>query len=71
MFITFEALDVHVLVYDNPSTQRVMNLLTYLGDTTSKLVLGGFILKAYPKDRFLFRSYKVDELIPKNMNLVN
>ncbi|KAH8389372.1 hypothetical protein KR200_001891 [Drosophila serrata] len=66
VFITFEALDVHVLVYDNPSTQRVMTLLAYLGDTTQKLVLGGFILKAYPKDRFLFGSYKI---LPRAQNV--
>ncbi|XP_044314571.1 indole-3-acetaldehyde oxidase [Drosophila rhopaloa] len=66
VFITFEALDVHVLVYDNPSTQRVMTLLSYLGDTTPKLVLGGFILKAYPKERFLFRSYKI---LPRAQNV--
>ncbi|XP_016926106.4 uncharacterized protein [Drosophila suzukii] len=66
VFITFEALDVHVLVYDNPSIQRVMSLLSYLSDTTSKLVLGGFILKAYPKDRYLFRSYKI---LPRAQNV--
>ncbi|EDV43516.1 uncharacterized protein Dana_GF16485 [Drosophila ananassae] len=59
VFITFEALDVNVLVYDNPSTQRVMSLLSYISDTTPKLVLGGFILKAYPKNRYLFGSYKI------------
>ncbi|KAH8382927.1 hypothetical protein KR009_005850 [Drosophila setifemur] len=66
VFITFEALDVNVLVYDNPSTQRVMTLLSYLSDTTSKLVLGGFILKAYPKDRYLFGSYKI---LPRAQNV--
>ncbi|KAH8347445.1 hypothetical protein KR059_010727 [Drosophila kikkawai] len=66
VFITFEALDVHVLVYDNPSTQRVMTLLSYLADTSPKLVLGGFILKAYPKDRFLFSSYKI---LPRAQNV--
>jgi len=59
VFILFEALDVHVLVYDNPSSNKVISLSTYLIDTTPKLVLGGFILKAYPKDKYLFGSHKV------------
>ncbi|XP_017144225.2 indole-3-acetaldehyde oxidase [Drosophila miranda] len=66
VFITFEALDVNVLVYDNPSSQRVMSLLTYLSDATPKLVIGGFILRAYPKDRYLFNSYKI---LPRAQNV--
>ncbi|XP_022211869.2 xanthine dehydrogenase [Drosophila obscura] len=66
VFITFEALDVNVLVYDSPSSQRVMSLLTYLGDATPKLVIGGFILRAYPRERYLFSSYKI---LPRAQNV--
>uniref|UniRef100_A0A6P4FPG3 Xanthine dehydrogenase-like n=1 Tax=Drosophila rhopaloa TaxID=1041015 RepID=A0A6P4FPG3_DRORH len=59
VFITFEALDVHVLVYDNASSHKIMSLQSYLGDSTPKSVLGAFVLKAYPKDRYLFTSYKI------------
>ncbi|EDW80734.1 uncharacterized protein Dwil_GK11684 [Drosophila willistoni] len=66
VFITFESLDANVLVYDSPSSQRVMSLLDYLIDTTPKLVIGGFILKAYPKDKYLFNSYKI---LPRAQNV--
>nr|XP_016926109.2 indole-3-acetaldehyde oxidase-like [Drosophila suzukii] len=66
VFILFEALDVHVLVYDNPSSNKVISLSTYLIDTTPKLVLGGFILKAYPKDKYLFGSHKI---LPRAQNV--
>ncbi|XP_041565468.1 indole-3-acetaldehyde oxidase-like isoform X2 [Drosophila elegans] len=59
VFITFEALDVHVQVFDNPSNHKIMSLQSYLSDNTPKLVLGAFVLKAYPEDRYLFRSYKI------------
>ncbi|XP_001990519.2 aldehyde oxidase 4 [Drosophila grimshawi] len=59
VFITFEALDVQVLVYENASHQRVMSLLDYLQDTTSKLVIGAFVLRSYPKQKYLFNSYKI------------
>jgi len=36
-----------------------MTLLDYLHDTSPKLVIGGFFLKLYPKDKYLFNSYKV------------
>ncbi|KAH8327480.1 hypothetical protein KR074_004615 [Drosophila pseudoananassae] len=59
VFITFEALDVKVLVYDKPSNQKVMGLLSYLNDTSAKLVLAAFILKSHPQDNYLFSSYKI------------
>lgn len=59
VFITFEALDAQVLVYENASSQRVMSLLAYLQDATPKLVIGAFILRPYPKPKYLFNSYKV------------
>ncbi|XP_034664113.1 xanthine dehydrogenase/oxidase [Drosophila subobscura] len=66
VFITFEALDVNVLVYDNPSSQRVMSLLSYLTDATPKLLIGGFILRAYAKEQYLFGSYKI---LPRAQNV--
>lgn len=59
VFITFESLDVQVIVHENASTQRVMSLLAYLQDSSPKLVIGAFILRSYPKEKYLFNSYKV------------
>ncbi|XP_051862472.1 uncharacterized protein LOC117575897 [Drosophila albomicans] len=66
VFITFESLDAQVLVHDNAHTQRVTTLLDYLQDRTPKLVIGAFILRAYPKDKYLFNSYKI---IPRAQNV--
>ncbi|XP_002000301.2 aldehyde oxidase 4 isoform X1 [Drosophila mojavensis] len=66
VFITLEALDAHVLVHDNASSQRIMTLLSYLQDTTPKLVIGGFILRPYPKSKYLFNSYKI---LPRAQNV--
>ncbi|XP_051862470.1 uncharacterized protein LOC117575900 [Drosophila albomicans] len=66
VFITFESLDAQVLVHDNAHTQRVMTLLDYLQDRTPKLVIGAFILRAYPKDKYLFNSYKI---LPRAQNV--
>lgn len=63
VFITFEALDVQVLVHENANSSRVMSLFSYLQDSTPKLVIGGFILRPYPKERYLFNSYKVSASI--------
>lgn len=63
VFITFESLDVQVLVYENANSHRVMSLLNYLQDKTPKLVIGAFILPSYPKEKFTFSSYKVRTLI--------
>lgn len=59
VFITFEALDVQVLVHESATSSQVMSLLGYLQDPRPKLVIGGFILRAYPKEKYLFNSYKV------------
>ncbi|XP_030572036.1 aldehyde oxidase 4-like [Drosophila novamexicana] len=66
VFITFEALDAQVLVYENASSQRVMSLLAYLQDATPKLVIGAFILRPYPKPKYLFNSYKI---LPRAQNV--
>ncbi|KAH8358794.1 hypothetical protein KR093_002517 [Drosophila rubida] len=66
VFITFESLNAQVLVHDNAHTQRVMTLLEYLHDRTPKLVIGAFILRSYPKEKFLFNSYKI---LPRAQNV--
>ncbi|KAH8265261.1 hypothetical protein KR038_002707 [Drosophila bunnanda] len=66
VFITFETLNVQVLIYENPSNKKQMSMRSYFSDNTPKLVLGGFILNAYPKDRFLFSSYKI---LPRAQNV--
>ncbi|KAM8703649.1 hypothetical protein ACLKA7_008301 [Drosophila subpalustris] len=66
VFITLETLDVQVLVHENAHSQRVTSLLAYLQDSTPKLVIGGFFLRAYPKDKYLFNSYKI---LPRAQNV--
>ncbi|XP_034488432.1 aldehyde oxidase 4 [Drosophila innubila] len=59
VFITFETLDVQVIVHENANTQRVVSLLAYLQDPSPKLVIGAFLLRSYPKDKYLFNTYKI------------
>ncbi|KAH8327482.1 hypothetical protein KR074_006691, partial [Drosophila pseudoananassae] len=60
IFISFEALDVKVLAAKNATEDQNLTLSEYLSSNDRKLlVLGGFILKTYPKNRYLFGSYKI------------
>uniref|UniRef100_A0A1B0GDN7 FAD-binding PCMH-type domain-containing protein n=1 Tax=Glossina morsitans morsitans TaxID=37546 RepID=A0A1B0GDN7_GLOMM len=59
IFITFEALDVQVVVNTSATKQQTMSLADYLSDNTPKLVISAFELKSYPKSRFIFKSYKI------------
>ncbi|KAH8311386.1 hypothetical protein KR044_006006 [Drosophila immigrans] len=66
VFITFETLDAQVLIHENAHTQRVVTLLEYLQDPSPKLVIGAFILRSYPKEKYLFKSYKI---LPRAQNV--
>lgn len=59
VFLTFETLDAQVVVNTDDSKQETMSLSVYLKNNTQKMILTSFQLKSYPKDKFIFRSYKV------------
>ncbi|XP_014098512.3 uncharacterized protein [Bactrocera oleae] len=59
VFITFEALDVQIIVAEDASTWKTISLKEYLALTNDKIIIIAFELKAYPKDKFVFDSYKI------------
>lgn len=59
VYISFEALDVHVLVANNAKEEKQLTLAEYLSSSDRKQLLKAFLLPAYPKDRFIYDSYKV------------
>ncbi|XP_017009213.3 uncharacterized protein AOX3 [Drosophila takahashii] len=59
IFISFEALDVKVVASKNATEEKEMSLSEYLSTNDRKLVLKAFILSAYPKDRYIYDSYKI------------
>ncbi|KAH8236776.1 hypothetical protein KR026_010469 [Drosophila bipectinata] len=59
IFISFEALDVKVLAMENATDEQEMSLEEFLSDSNRKLVLKAFHLPAYPKDKFIYDSYKI------------
>ncbi|KAH8326448.1 hypothetical protein KR067_007791 [Drosophila pandora] len=59
IFISFEALDVKVLAMENATDEQEMTLEEFLNDSNKKLVLKAFHLPAYPKDKFIYDSYKI------------
>lgn len=59
IFITFEALDAKVVVNTGATKQETMPLFQYLKNKTPKTVIAAFELKAYPKDKFIYKSYKI------------
>ncbi|KAM7359329.1 uncharacterized protein ACRADG_006685 [Cochliomyia hominivorax] len=59
IFLTFETLDVQVVVNFDASNQETMPLNNFLKNNTPKMVIVAFELKPYPKDRFVFKSYKI------------
>lgn len=60
IFLTFETLDVQVTVNLDASKQETMSLTDFLQNATPKMVISSFELKAYPKEKFIFKSYKVN-----------
>ncbi|KAH8265260.1 hypothetical protein KR038_002708, partial [Drosophila bunnanda] len=59
IFISFEALDVKVVALNKASEEKEMTLSDYLGSNDRKLLLKAFILPAYPKDKYIYDSYKI------------
>ncbi|CAD6992152.1 unnamed protein product [Ceratitis capitata] len=59
VFITFEALDVQIVVGEDSTTQRTVSLQEYLSLTNKTLIIIAFELKPYPKANFYFDSYKI------------
>ncbi|XP_030374471.1 indole-3-acetaldehyde oxidase [Scaptodrosophila lebanonensis] len=59
VFISFEALNVRVVVLESATKEQEMSLSDYLSASNRKLVLKSFLLQAYPKDKFVYNSYKI------------
>ncbi|XP_017465818.1 PREDICTED: indole-3-acetaldehyde oxidase-like [Rhagoletis zephyria] len=59
IFITFEALDVQVIITEDASTRKTIPIKEYLGLSNNKIAIIAFEFKPYPKDKFIFHSYKV------------
>ncbi|XP_041565054.1 abscisic-aldehyde oxidase isoform X3 [Drosophila elegans] len=59
IFISFEALNVKVLALKSATEEKEMSLSEYLSTSDGKLLLKAFILPAYPKDRYIYESYKI------------
>ncbi|KAH8420939.1 hypothetical protein KR222_010850 [Zaprionus bogoriensis] len=71
VFISFEALDVRVLVANNAKEERQMSLAEYLSDGNRKLLLKAFLLPAYPKEKYIYDSYKANfssQIMPRAQN---
>ncbi|XP_067618626.1 uncharacterized protein [Eurosta solidaginis] len=65
IFVTFEALDVTVIVGEDAQTQKTITLKEYLANNNKKTIILGFELRAYPKEKFIFHSYKI---MPRSQN---
>ncbi|EDW80733.1 uncharacterized protein Dwil_GK11683 [Drosophila willistoni] len=59
IFIAFEALNVQVVAMKNAKDELQMSLSEYLKSQDRKLLLKAFILPNYPKENFIFDSYKI------------
>ncbi|XP_017144226.2 xanthine dehydrogenase [Drosophila miranda] len=59
VFLSFEALDAKVLAMKSATEEQEMSLAEYLGASDRKLVMKAFLLSAYPKDKFIYESYKI------------
>ncbi|XP_034131066.1 xanthine dehydrogenase isoform X3 [Drosophila guanche] len=59
VFIVLEALDAQVIVQESLVKQATVSLASYLKTPMEGKIIRGIVLPAYPKDRFLFDSYKI------------
>ncbi|EDW97428.1 xanthine dehydrogenase [Drosophila yakuba] len=59
IFISFEALDVKVIAMKGIDDEQEMTLEEFLGDQDRKMLLKAFILPSYPKDKYIYDSFKI------------
>ncbi|XP_034664118.1 abscisic-aldehyde oxidase [Drosophila subobscura] len=59
VFLSFEALDVKVVAMKSATEEQQMSLADYLSDSNRKLIIKEFLVSAYPKDKFIYDSYKI------------
>ncbi|XP_064547330.1 uncharacterized protein LOC135434622 isoform X2 [Drosophila montana] len=57
--ISFEALDVRVIASTNATDEQQFSLADYLSSKDRKLLVKAFLLPAYPKDKYIYESYKI------------
>ncbi|XP_053958030.1 uncharacterized protein LOC128863105 [Anastrepha ludens] len=59
VFLSFETLNAQVVIQESPAQPKSMPLLEYLKSPSGKAVIIAFELAAYPKERFVYHSYKI------------
>ncbi|XP_034664119.1 xanthine dehydrogenase-like [Drosophila subobscura] len=59
VFLSFEALDAKVVAMKSATEEQQMSLADYLSDSNRKFIIKEFLLSAYPKDKFIYDSYKI------------
>ncbi|XP_016926117.4 uncharacterized protein AOX4 [Drosophila suzukii] len=59
IFISFEALDVKVVAMMGINDEVAMSLEEFLEDSDRKILLKAFLLPSYPKDKYIYDSYKI------------
>ncbi|CAD6991713.1 unnamed protein product [Ceratitis capitata] len=59
VFLSFEALNVQIIIQELSAPARSMPILEYLRQPFNKAVITAFELKAYLKGRFVYHSYKI------------
>ncbi|EDW59395.1 uncharacterized protein AOX3 [Drosophila virilis] len=57
--ICFEALNVRVIASKSATDEQQLSLADYLSSKDRKLLLKAFLLPAYPKDKYIYESYKI------------
>ncbi|XP_037946120.1 xanthine dehydrogenase-like isoform X2 [Teleopsis dalmanni] len=65
VFIIFETLNVQLICYECANKPQVMGLLEYLKLPSKKLLIATFSLQSFPKERYIFQSYKI---LPRAQN---
>ncbi|XP_017150611.1 abscisic-aldehyde oxidase-like [Drosophila miranda] len=57
--LSFEALDAKVLAMKSATEEQKISLAEYLRDSNRKLIIKAFLLSAYPKNKYIYDSYKI------------
>lgn len=70
VFIVLEALDAQVIIQQTAKDQRSVSLADYLKTPMEGKIIRGFVLPAYPRESFLFDSYKVSSQWDSNPDLL-
>jgi len=59
IYVLFEALNAKVIIYESASVKKTVTLQDYLNTLMNRKVVSAFILPSYPRQKFIFESYKI------------